>query len=287
MLVVNKLKRDSADFPQSLFNIAGPPRKLFVAGSLAPLASPGVAIVGSRKVSGYGRQITEKLAGSLAASGITIISGLALGVDSIAHQACLDASGKTIAVLPTPLTQIYPARHRQLANNIIETGGALVSEYTETSFINKINFVARNRIVSALADAVLVTEAALKSGSLHTARFALEQGKDVLAVPGNITSATSEGANNLIKRGAIPVTGASDVLAALGFKPKRTSSASKPAGANASEQLVLDLIASGASDGLELQAGSALEPALFNQTLTMLELTGKIRPLGANQWALS
>lgn len=288
MLEINTLKASSSGYPARLKQLPQPPKQLFVSGQLAPLlSSPCVAIVGSRKVSRYGREITAKLASELARQGITIISGLALGVDSIAHQACLDAGGKTIAVLPTPLEQIYPAAHRQLAKQIIESGGALVSEYKKEDFVGRMNFVARNRIVAALADAVLITEAALKSGSLHTARYALELGRDVLAVPGNITSDTSEGCNNLLKRGANPATSADDVLFALGITPKQGKKARKPKGANASEQLILDLIASDINDGAELLEKSKLAASDFNQTLTMLELNGQIHALGANHWTLS
>lgn len=286
MLEIKKLALVSKDYPEKLKQLPQPPKQVFVAGELAPLLeNPCVAIVGSRKVSRYGREITERFASELARQGVTIISGLALGVDSIAHQACLDTGGKTLAVLPTPLTQIAPASHRPLAKQIIEKGGALVSEYTEGSFVNRTNFVARNRIVAALADAVIITEAALKSGSLHTARYALELGREVLAVPGPITSVTSEGTNNLIKRGALLATSPDDVLFTLGLGIK-SNKAKKPRGTNPSEQLILDLIAGETSDADELLIKSNLTASEFNQTLTMLELNGQIRSLGANHWTL-
>jgi DNA processing protein len=160
----------------------------------------------------------------------------------------------------------------------------LVTEYPSGTGSFKGNFVARNRIIAGLADAVLITEAALKSGSLHTARFALNAGRDVLAVPGNITSATSEGTNNLIKSGAMPVTEVSDILFALGIEP---STATKPKGATTAEQDIINLIAAGTTDGTLIQAASGLTAEEFNQTLTMLELNGKIRSLGSNHWGLS
>lgn len=284
---VNKLLPSNKYYPKRLKQLAQPPKQLFVIGDLNRLLeSPCVAIVGSRKVSRYGREVTERLAGELARAGITIISGLALGVDSIAHQACLAAGGKTIAVLPTPFDNISPASHRGLAREIVKSGGVLVSEYDSDSFVNRTNFVARNRIVAALADATLITEAALKSGSLHTARYALEIGRDVLAVPGNITSPTSEGTNNLIKHGAGPVTETSDVLAALGLETVANRS-QKPIGANPTEQIILDLISTGTSDGVELLERSQLKAAEFNQILTILELRGQIRSRGANHWSLA
>lgn len=281
---INKLT--SNNYPDGLKQLPQPPKQLFVAGELAPLlTNPCVAIVGSRKVSRYGREVTEKFASSLARAGVTIISGLALGVDSIAHQACLDAGGKTLAVLPTPLAEIVPTSHRPLAKAILASGGALVSEYPSGTIINRAYFVARNRIVAALANAVVITEAALKSGSLHTARYALELGREVLAVPGPITSPTSEGTNNLIKRGALIATSADDVLFALGLATS-ASKKQRPKGATASEQLILDLISDGTSDGAELLASSGLNASEFNQTLTMLELNAQIRSLGANHWTL-
>jgi DNA processing protein len=271
--------------PKRLTNLNDPPAQLFVAGELAPLLDqPCVGIVGSRKVSNYGRQVTEQLARALAEQGITIVSGLALGVDSIGHLAALEAGGGTIAVLPGSVEEVYPSSHRQLAGNILAKGGALVSEYPKGTPTLRTNFIARNRIIAALSDVLLVTEAALKSGSLHTARFALEQGKDVLAVPGSITSATSEGTNNLIKAGAKPVTSVDDVLYALGLEPKTTARAIK--GETEAEQIIIDLLRNGLSDGNELQMKSELPITIYNQSLTMLEIKGTIRPTGANHWSL-
>lgn len=283
---INKLTSD--ELPKLLKQLPQPPKQLFVAGELeALLTSPKVAIVGSRKVSRYGREVTEKFASELTGAGVVIISGLALGVDSIAHQACLDAGGKTIAVLPTPLEDIYPAAHRGLAEQILKQGGAMVSEYRPGDFVGRANFVARNRIIAVLADAILITEAALKSGSLHTARYGLELGRDVLAVPGNITSDTSEGTNNLLKRGALTATEASDVLFALGIAPEKSKKPSTLKGANPTEQIILDLLASGTTDGAELLEKSGLEASEFNQALTMLELNGAIRAAGGNHWLLT
>jgi DNA processing protein len=274
----------NTQLPDRLTAIASPPKVLYVDGDLNNvLQRPTIAIVGSRKVSAYGRDVTKRLARELAEQGMVIISGLAFGVDSIAHQAVLDAGGQTIAVLPSPLESIYPASHRQLAKRIVEQGGALVTEYPAGTESFKGNFVARNRIIAGLADATLVTEAALKSGSLHTARFALNAGRDVLSVPGNITSPTSEGTNNLIKHGATPVTSVDDVLFILGID--RSATKAVPKGSNEAEQTILNLLYTGVVDGAQLQAKSGLSIEQFNQHLTMLEITGKIRSLGANQWS--
>lgn len=285
-MLVKKLTLNSPDYPELLRNIPNPPQELYHAGQ--PLADllkkPRVAIVGSRSISPYGRQVTIRLARELAEQGIVIISGLAFGVDYTAHRAALDAGGLAIAVLPSPLEAIAPATNRDLAQEILDKGGALVSEYPAGTHPVKHYFIARNRIVSGLADALLITEAAEKSGSLHTSNFALDQGKTVLAVPGNITSQGSVGTNNLIKTGATPVTSYADVMHVLGIKVNETTRVIK--GRNANEQAILDLMVRGISDGHELLDISGLSASHFSQALTMLELGGKIRPLGADKWGI-
>ncbi len=286
-MIIKKLTLKSTDYPEVLRNIPGKPKVLYHTGALLGelLKRPCVAIVGTRNISPYGRQITTTLASKLAEQGIVIVSGLAMGVDGTAHRAALEAGGLAIAVLPGPLENIVPATNRRLAQEIINKGGALVSEYAAGEVPFKQNFIARNRIVSGLAKTVLIPEAAEKSGSLHTANFALKQGRDVLVVPGNITSPGSVGANNLIKGGAGLVTSYLDVLFALGIKQHKTP-AHKVKGRNAYEQTVLDLLLQGISDGDKLLGQSKLSISEFNQVLTMLEIGGKIRPLGANHWAL-
>jgi DNA processing protein len=283
---IKKISLTSEQLPSKLAQIADPPLKLHVLGAHLDelLTRPAVAIVGSRKVSPYGKVVTAQLASELARAGVVIISGLAIGVDGIAHRAALEVGGLTIAVLPSGLDRVYPASHHQLAQAILEQGGALVSEYPEGATAYKMSFIARNRLVSGLSDAVLITEAAEKSGTLHTADFALQQGKEVLAVPGNITSPTSAGTNNLIKSGAIPVTSIQDVLHALGIEADVTKKA--PQSPNPHEQIVLDLLFAGVQDGGELHHASKLDISLFNQALTMLEIQGLVRPLGNNRWTL-
>lgn len=284
---IKELTLKSPDYPERLRHIAMPPEQLYILGPDVNelLARPSVTVVGSRKVSAYGKTVTTQLTGELAKAGIVIISGLAFGVDSLAHQAALDAGGLTIAVLPSGVTNIYPATHVGLARQILQQGGALISEYPADQIAYKMTFVARNRIASGLGDALLITEAAEKSGTLHTANFALEQGRPVLAVPGNITSPTSAGTNNLMKTGATPVTNVQDVFQALGleFTQNRREA---PRSGNPNEQILLDLLFTGVDDGSELLAKSELEISIYNQTLTMLEIRGHIRPLGNNRWAL-
>lgn len=280
-------KLDYPNLPSKLKGIDSPPKQIFYLGNdLIQLTKnkPCVAIVGSRKPTNYGKEITTLLVKELVASGVVIISGLAFGVDSIAHSTCLDTSGKTIAILPSSLSQIYPKSHRNLASDIIKSEGCLISEYPEQSPLLKSNFIARNRLISALSDIVIITEAAEKSGSLHTANFALLQGKTVMAVPGSILNPNSRGTNNLIKTGAIPITDTSDILFELGIKNSKNTQivASSP-----EEYLIMQLIKNGERSGYELLNKSKLSPQIFNQTLTMLEINGKITALGNNQWSLS
>jgi len=283
---VNSLKRDSPDYPQLLARLHIPPEQLFWLGTHPNELTwkPRVAIVGSRKVTGYGRQVTQQLAGELANEGVVIISGLALGVDSIAHQAAIDAGGLTLAVLPTGLDQIYPPSHLNLARQIVQTGGCLISEYPAGTEAFPSNFIARNRIVSGLADVLLITEAARNSGTMYTAGFALEQGKTVMAVPGNINNPLSEGCNNLIKNGATPVTSVEDVLQVLNIKP--VAKTSRVFRGNASEQLLFDLIKQGVCSQDELAETSKLDGPSLSSTLTMLEINGYIRA-DAGNWTIA
>ncbi len=283
---INTLTLTDPDYPSQLATISGPPKQLYYLGDVVSLLElPRLAIVGSRKVTPYGRAVTSQLARAAAEQGIVIVSGLALGVDALAHQAALDGGGKTIAVLPSGLDRIYPATNRQLAKQILEQGGALITEYPFETEPMKHNFIARNRIIAGISDGTLITEAAVKSGSLHTANFALEQGRSVMAVPGPITSQLSGGTNNLIKTGAAPITELSDILEALGLSTETNKPA--PNAANAEEAAILDLMVSGVTDGGELLSSSKLSAVMFNQTLTMLEITGKIRPLGAGHWCIT
>jgi DNA processing protein len=268
-----------------LCKLAQPVEELFYKGPLLDLLNqPRVAIVGSRKATPYGRFVTIKLATELARAGVVIISGLALGVDSIAHQACLQAGGRTIAVLPSSVSRVYPAQHRQLAQEITTHGGALVSEYSDTpSLPMKYQFIARNRIIAGLAQAVIITEAAQRSGSLHTANFALEQGIDVFAVPGNITSANSAGTNNLIKTGAQPITESSDILEALNITAAPNNG---PSNVSPVEATIIKSLQTGPLTTTELVNSSGLGAANLLQTLTLLELRGAVKNLGNSSWML-
>lgn len=282
---VKKVSISAYGYPGVLATIPDPPKQLFYRGNELSelLKQPRVAIVGSRKITPYGRAVTQDLAAQLARHGVIIISGLAYGVDAIAHQAALEAGGTAIAVLASGPDTIYPSAHRSLAQRIIDQGGALVSEYPPGTVAYKTNFIARNRIVSGLSDGVLIPEAAIKSGTLHTARFALEQGREVMAVPGNITSINSGGTNRLIRDGATPITELADILLALGLEYQQRQLI---IGSDEHEQCLIDLISSGHVTNAALLAQSQLPATIFSQTMTMLELTSKIRSIGSGAWAL-
>ncbi len=206
------LTADSPAYPRQLKNIARFPAVLFVAGNLQLLSSPQLAIVGSRNCTHYGRQWGTYFTQALALSGLTITSGLARGIDGVAHRAALGVSGKTIAVLGSGLQVLYPKRHAALAQEIIASGGALVSEFPLDRVPHAQNFPRRNRIISGLSLGVLVIEASLKSGSLVTARYALEQNRDVFALPGALGNDQSEGGHWLIQQGALLVAHPNNIL---------------------------------------------------------------------------
>ena len=283
---INRVSPDKHEYLQIVSNIAKPPEKLYFIGSLPAERMPSIAIVGTRKPTRYGNEVTHKLAYDLAQKGIVIISGLALGVDSIAHRAALEAGGRTIAVLGNGLPTIYPASHKSLADDIVANGGAIISEYEPGTEARPFRFLERNRIVSGLADAIIITEAAARSGTLNTAMHALEQGKEIFVVPGNITSPMSAGCNALLRQGATPVTDAKDILEVIAPELLASQTTVMPLGTSPNETLLLELIAGGMRDGEELQRTSNLDAATFATTLTMLELNDVIRNLGANQWTL-
>lgn len=284
---INTLTLNSSDYPDQLRQIFQPPDKLYFIGS-APkswIYKPKIAIVGSRKVSSYGKEVTENLAADAAQAGMVVISGLAYGVDAIAHEAALRSNGCTVAVMAGGLDKIYPAAHYGLAKRIIDSGGCIISEHPANTRIYKASFIARNRMVSGLADGLLITEAAERSGTLSTVRFALEQGKTVMAVPGNINSPTSIGCNNLIKSGALPVTTPQDIFFALNVEPVKKFE--KSLRGTPEQEAILELIASGVSSQEELAIFSRLETSTVNLTLTSLEIEGFIRPQGNGRWTIA
>ena len=282
---INKFSPQEQKYLQILETLAKVPKSVYVIGNLPETRRPTVAIVGTRRPTAYGREVTHRFGYELARRGVVIVSGLALGVDGIAHRAALEADGTTIAVLANSLPRIYPSTHRDLAKEITEKGGAILTEFEDNENPHGYDFLSRNRIVSGLADAVIITEAAARSGTLNTAMHALEQGKEVFVVPGNITSPLSAGCNALIKQGATPITSEDDVLEVL-FPSSSSAQTSLPLGATPQETAIIAQLQAGTRDGDELQRQTAIPANEFSMALTMLEMNGVIRPLGGNQWAL-
>jgi DNA processing protein len=281
----------SAEYPPALANIPGPPHLLYMKGSLTPADVRAVAVVGSRGCTSYGRRITERLATDLASAGYTVVSGLARGVDGIAHGAALNAGGRTIAVLAGGLSRIYPPEHADLAARI-ETAGAVVSEAPMNAAPLKDMFPPRNRIISGLAQAVVVVEANERSGTLITARHAIDQGREVFAVPGPVDNAASAGCHRLIREGATLARSADDIVEALGSglspgavaPPKGQIVAGPAPELDGPAEKVWDLLADGPRnvDAMTQQLG--LPVSELTRTLMLLEMKKVVRRLPGNQY---
>ena len=213
-MIIEEINIENKFYPQQLKNIYNSPNKIYVLGNKEILKQKGIAIVGARKATEYGKKVAFNFSKELSANGINIISGLALGIDTYAHLGTLqqESKGKTIAVLGSGLDVIYPKYNIALAKEILKRGGCIISEYPLGTKPEKLHFPQRNRIISGLSKGVLVVEAGENSGSLITADLALEQGKDVFSVPGDISKLTSIGTNSLIKQGAKLVTNYIDIL---------------------------------------------------------------------------
>lgn len=263
--------RGRAGYPPLLAELHDPPPRLFLRGGPAELLSrPAVAIVGARSCSPYGALVARELARELAAAGVVVVSGLARGIDGEAHRGALAGGGITVAVLGCGIDRDYPRSHAELARRIAEDG-LIVSEYPPGVEPAPWRFPARNRIVAGLSLATVVVEARERSGALITADFALELGRDVFAVPGEITAALSGGTNDLLRQGAAPLLSADDVLGALGLErapPGRTAKLSRAA------EAVRDALGDGAGAADELGRAAGLPSAQVAAALVELELAG-------------
>jgi DNA processing protein len=271
-------------YPQRLKEIDQPPPVLYVRGEYLPDDLFAVAIVGTRRVTPYGRQITEELSAFLAGRGMTVVSGLARGVDAIAHQTALKAGGRTIAVLGSGVDKIYPPEHRALAEQIMEHG-ALLSDYAPGTPPDASNFPPRNRIISGLSLAVVVVEAGETSGALITAEFAAEQGREVFAVPGSILAPQSKGTNKLIQNGALPLLSVNDLMQALDLtRVGEQKAARKIMPGDPTEAQLLSVIGSEPLhvDEIRNQAGLPIEKV--SATLALMELKGMVRQVGGMQY---
>lgn len=274
-------------FPQRLKNIPSPPLALFVKSNLTLEQFSGlleqkvIAVVGTRKVTEYGKEVTQMLTSGLVANGFTIVSGLALGVDGIAHGTALNCGGKTIAVLGAGVDVVYPREHRDLYNSILERDGVIVSEVAPEKLVARGVFPARNRIISGLSEAVLVTEGAIDSGSLITARAALDQGREVFAVPGPINSIVNEGTNYLLKNGAKLVSSVEDIVTELGYEyslsDESKSKKEIPKGETEGEQRIIDLLVREPMDFDRLVRETEMKSGQLAALLSTMEIKGKVK----------
>jgi DNA processing protein len=267
-------------YPCRLKEIDQPPPVLYVSGELLPEDEWAVAIVGTRRITPYGRQVTEEIASVLARSGVTVVSGLARGVDGVSHQAALNAGGRTLAVLGSGVNRVYPPEHRRLAEQI-SAHGALVSDYAPGTPPEASNFPPRNRIISGLALAVVVVEAGETSGALITAHFAAEQGRDVFAVPGNILAPQSQGTNRLVQQGAQPLLQVKDLLEALDLNAIVEHKAARSVlPADAMEAQLLGVLGVEPLHVDDIRANTGLPIEKVSATLALMELKGMVRQVG-------
>lgn len=285
---ITLLTWESADYPAYLREIPTAPPLLYMLGELQEIDRLAVAVVGTRRLTAYGRQVTRDLVTGLVRNGVTIISGLARGIDAVAHKAALDMGGRTIAILGSGLDCIYPAEHRSLVGAIVAGRGAVLSEYGLGVQPEAKNFPPRNRIISGLSLGVIVVEAGERSGALITANFALEQGRDVFAVPGNINSVASKGPNRLIQDGAKLVTSVDDILDELNLQM-------------VAEQTAVQLLLPETAEEAALLAHLNYEPvhvdelgratgfstSLVSSTLTLMELKGMVQQIGGMNYVLN
>jgi len=272
------------DYPSRLAECDNAPPVLYLRGDFLPRDEWAVAIVGTRRVAAYGRQVTEKISRSVASSGATVVSGLARGVDAIAHRSAIDAGGRTLAVLGCGVDRIYPPEHRQLYEQVI-ANGSLISEYPLGTPPDARNFPPRNRIISGLSLATVVVEAGEKSGALITANFALEQGRDVFAVPGSVLSPQSKGPNLLIQRGAHPLLDAKEILEILELtliSEHREARVILPS--DATEAQLYSILTHEPLHVDEIRAQTDLPIEKVTATLSMMELKGMVRQVSGMRY---
>ena len=282
---ISLILRDSREYPAALAETDTAPTMLYCRGNLIPRDALAVAIVGSRRCTMYGRQQAERFAGALARAGLTIVSGLARGIDASAHRGALAAGGRTIAVCATGLNNLYPPEHAQLADEIVRSG-SVVSESPLDRGASRGIFPQRNRIISGLSLGVIVVEANRRSGALHTVRHAMEQGRDVFAVPGRIDSLESQGCLDLIRDGATLVRSADDVLESLGplmqpvaTSPGETVHTPRELSLSDQERAVLNLVATDPQPIDTVLKNSELDTSRVLATLTVLEMKRLVRRL--------
>jgi len=271
------------DYPKLLSEISDPPHTIFIRGTLPADTKPTLAVVGTRRITNYGKIICEDLVKGLTKQNIAIISGLALGIDSVAHSATLDNGGQTVAVLGSGIDQttIYPAAHHQLAEKIIGQGGAIISEYPPKFKPTPYSFPARNRIIAGLSLGTLIIEAPAKSGALITANYALDYNREVLCVPHALTSPTGAGPNKLIKLGAKLITNTEDILETLNLQfIKQITTPTTNQAANPIEEKIIKQLTDEPKNIDKIILDTGLDSATVNSALIIMEINGLIKNLG-------
>jgi DNA processing protein len=288
-LGIDLILRDDARYPQSLARICDAPGVLYCRGTLEARDELAVAIVGSRRCTVYGRQQAERLAGALARAGVTIVSGLARGIDAAAHRGALEAGGRTLAVMGTGLKNIYPPEHGELAAAVAKQGALLAEVPLETAPLPGL-FPQRNRIIAGLSLGVVVVEASRASGALHTVRHSLEQGREVFAVPGRIDSLASEGCHDIIRDGATLVRHVDDILQGLGPLAAPVLSGDQPVHTarelllDDQERRILNVVPVDPVHVDEILRDAGIEPSRALATLTVLEMRRLVRRLPGSQF---
>ena len=280
---------ESKEYPESLRKIPNPPKDLYYKGSLLQTEMNCFGIVGTRRYSTYGKQVALEIAGDLAEAGLTIVSGLAPGIDTFAHQATLERKGKTIAVLGTGLDEksIYPKSNLKLSREIVENGGCLISEYPAGTRGAQFTFPQRNRIISGLSMGILVVEAKKKSGALITADYASRQNKKIFAVPGPIYSSNSKGCHALIRKGAVLIENGNDILTELNIAGIKIARPDEIEGSTKEESSILRALGEGSLYIDKIIEKTRLDASVVSSTLAILEIRGMIKSLGGNIYAIS
>jgi DNA processing protein len=272
---------ESPNYPELLREIPAAPPLIFIRGRFEPIDRWAVAVVGTRRLSAYGRQVTHELVSGLVRNGITIVSGLARGIDAVAHRTALDEGGRTIAVMASGIDKIYPPEHRDMARRIIDGRGVIVTDYPLGAEPESNHFPARNRLISGLSLGVLVVEAGEKSGALITSKFALEQNREVFAVPGNINSPISVGTNRLIQQGGKLVTRVEDILEELNLRMVEAQAVAKVVlPESAEEAALISHLSSQPTHVDELGRMTGMPSNLISSTLTVMELKGMVQQVG-------
>ncbi len=283
---INIVTKFDEDYPEKLFDLDDAPYILYYMGDITIANLPSLSVVGTRKPTSYGRMVTERIVRDVASAGVVIVSGLAYGIDSISHKKCLEVGGKTIAVLGGGFDHIYPTEHYNLAMEIAQKG-LLLSEYRPKRSATKYSFPQRNRIIAGISEGTLITEASIKSGTIHTKEFALEYGRNIYSVPGNIDNVNSELTNEIIKRGhGSCVTKSEDILKDYQVS-KNNNTQTNIENVDENEKVILDALANGMKSIDDLTRETGLSINVFNTSITTLEIRGLIRRMPGGVIALN